>query len=81
MAGRCLTVNLNGAGAYVSSPYISVSDKFSYVVEARLKATGLQHSHTHVRIDFCNANREVLESASSQVFQDTRGWAKIHFGQ
>ena len=52
VAGRCLTVDLNGAGASVSSPFVSVSDKFSYVIEARLKATGLKHSHTHVRIDF-----------------------------
>ena len=80
VAGRCLTVSLNGAGASVSSPAVPVSDKFSYVVEARLRASGLKHSHTHVRIDFCNDNRDVLTSSSSEHYQNTDGWIKLHIG-
>ena len=79
VAGRCMTVHVNGAGASVSSPPISVSDKFSYVLEARIKASGLKHSQTHVRVDFCDVNLNVLQSASSEVFKDTNGWVKIHF--
>jgi len=35
VAGRCLTIHSNGGSASVSSPAISVSGMFSYVVEAK----------------------------------------------
>lgn len=82
VAGRCLTVDLNGGSASVSSPAISVSDKFSYVVEARLNAQQLKHSRTQVRVDFCDESedRNILESYSSKWFKNTNGWTKIHIG-
>lgn len=80
VAGRCLTVDLNGAGASISSPAITVSDKFSYVIEARIKASGLKHGQTHVRVDFLNEDHEVLESARGEIYQSTKGWKNIHFG-
>jgi len=80
VAGRCLTVDLNGGSASVSSPAIAVSGKFSYVLEARLKATKLKHSRTQVRLDFYDENLQILESDSSQWFKNTRGWSKIHIG-
>ncbi|MEM8946675.1 MAG: hypothetical protein AAGD11_15990 [Planctomycetota bacterium] len=77
--GRCLTVNLNGGSASVSSPAISVSSKFSYVLEARLLVERLQHARTRVRVDFCDesAQRNVLESYQTEWFQGTSGWTKI----
>lgn len=82
VSGRCLTVNLNGGSASVSSPAISVSDKFSYVVEARLKSTELKNSRTQVRVDFCDETkqRKVLESYSTEWFKNTDGWTKIEIG-
>ncbi len=77
---RSLTVHLNGGSASISSPEISVSDKFSYVVEARLRSAKLKHSRTQVRVDFCDASNQVLESYTSPWFQNTKNWAKIHIG-
>jgi len=80
VAGRCLTIDLNGGPAEVSSPAISVSEKFSYVVEARLRTLKLNHSRARVKIDFYDKQQQLLESASSEWFQGSRHWTKIHFG-
>lgn len=77
---RCLTIGLNGGSASVSSPEIAVSDKFSYVVEARIRSASLKHSRTQVRVDFSDENGQVLESHTSQWFKNTSGWTKIHIG-
>ena len=80
--GRCLTVGLNGGSASVSSPAISVSDKFSYVVEARLRWEKLKNSRAQVRVEFCDESEErrVLETYSSQWFRKSGDWTKIHIG-
>jgi len=80
VAGRCLTINLNGGAAEVSSPAVAVSEKFSYVVEARLRTEQLRHSRAQVKIDFYDDQQQILESASSEWFQGSRDWTKIHFG-
>ncbi|MCA9232414.1 MAG: hypothetical protein KDA57_17325 [Planctomycetales bacterium] len=80
VAGRCLTVYLNGGSAEVSSRLISVSEKFSYVVEARILTSQLINSRAQVRIDFLDENRETLESAPSRWFKGTNDWTKIHVG-
>ncbi len=80
VAGSCLTIGLNGGSASVSSPEILVSDKFSYVLEARLRSKNLKHSRAQVRVDFSDENGQVLESHSSQWFQNTNDWTKIHIG-
>ena len=80
VAKQCLTVRLNGGSASISSPGIAVSDKFSYVVEARLRSQNLKHSRVQVRVDFSDENGLVLESHSSQWFKNTVRWTKIHIG-
>lgn len=80
VAGRCLTVHSNGGSASVSSPAISVSEMFSYVVEARLRSAGLKNSRTQVRIDFCDENKQIVESYSSAWLKNKREWTKIHIG-
>ena len=78
--GRCLAVRLNGGGAMLTSPAVSVSDKFSYVVDARLKAIQLKHSRAQLRLDFCDEQRNVLESATSEWFSNTKGWVTVRIG-
>ena len=78
--GRYLSVKLDGGGTQISSPVVSISEKFSYVVETRLRAVRLIHSHIQLRIDFCDEQRQVLESATSPWIQNTRDWTKIHIG-
>ena len=80
VAGRCLTVDLNGGAAEVSSPVVSVSQKFSYAVEARLRTVQLKNSRARLKIDFCGENLQVLESASSPWYRGSSDWTKVKFG-
>lgn len=79
-AGHCLTVFLNGGGAVVKSPAVAISDSFGYVVEARLRGTGVEYARAQVRIEFCDERAEVLECTASEWFRDTGDWKKIHIG-
>ena len=78
--GKCLTVNLNGGGASISSPPIAVSDNFAYVAEVRLRGEGVGFARARVRVDFCDDHRQVVESARSKWYQNTTGWEKIQIG-
>jgi hypothetical protein len=77
VAGRCLVVRLNGGGALLTSPAVSVSDKFSYVVDTRLKAAKLQHSRVRIHLEFCDEERNVLESVASGWYSNTNGWITV----
>ena len=79
VCGRCLTVNLNGGSASISSPAISVSSKFTYVLEARLRVEHIKHARARIQVDFCDESedRNVLESYVSDWYQATEGWTKV----
>jgi len=79
-AGRCLAVQLKGGSAQVSSPVASISDKFSYILEARVKASHLKYARAQIRIDFCDENLKILESAVSPWFGNMKTWTKIRVG-
>jgi len=76
----CLTVRLNGGGALVVSPAIAVSDKFSYVVEAKLRALDVEHCRTRVKVEFCDEKRQVLETHTSRWYGNTDGWESAQIG-
>ena len=82
VAGRCLRVFLNGGGALLTSPTVGVTDKFSYVVDARLKAENLKGSVARLRIDFCDDSpeRNIKQSYLSEWFSNTEGWENIRIG-
>jgi hypothetical protein len=80
VAGRCLKVKLNGGNVLVNSPAVAISDQFSYVVQARLRGEGVRHSRARLRLDFCDENRNVLESATTVWFRNTEGWQDIEIG-
>lgn len=80
IAGRCLSVKLNGGGAIVNSPTVAISDKFSYVAEARLRGERVKSSRARLRIDFCDEQRQVVQSSVSAWYTNTEGWAKICIG-
>ena len=75
-----LTIDLNGGSAEASSPPIAVSKKFSYVLEGRIQTAGLINSRAQVRIDFCDDDLRVLESASSKWFTGSNEWTDIRVG-
>ncbi len=78
--GQCLAIDLNGGAALVSSPVVTVSNKFNYVAEARLRTSRLKHGRAQIRLDFCDENLRVLESVTSQWFRGANDWTKIHIG-
>ncbi len=77
---RCLTIHLNGGGALLNSPAVSVSSKFSYVLESRLRVQQIKHSKVQLRIDFCDDELNVLESATSEWYRNTGGWIPVRIG-
>jgi hypothetical protein len=80
IAGRCLTVRLNGGGAVVSSPAVAISEKFSYRAEALIRGTNARNSRAQIRIDFCDEERNIIDSSTSHWYQNTEGWQKIEIG-
>ena len=80
--GRCLRVDLNGGGALLTSPTVGVTDKFSYVVDARLKTENLKGSRAQLRIDFCDDSpeRNILQSYKSDWYGNTGKWVNLRIG-
>ena len=79
-SGQCLTIKVNGGGAMLQSPCASVSEKFSYKVEALLKVRGLQHARVQLRVEFCDEQKQVIETVDSAWFHNTNGWVDCHIG-
>ena len=79
-AERCLTIRANGGNAEVQSPMISVSTKFGYVAEARIRVKDIGYGEARVVLEFCNEEREVLQTAASDWIRRTDGWLKATIG-
>jgi hypothetical protein len=79
-AGQCLTVQVNGGGALLQSPCASVSEKFSYKVESQLNVRGLRHARVQLRVEFCDEQKQVIETVDSPWFDNTNGWVECHIG-
>jgi hypothetical protein len=77
VAKRCLKVKLNGGNVLVNSPAVAISDQFSYVVQAKFRGEGVRYSRARLRLDFCDENRNVMESATTAWFRNTEGWQDI----
>ncbi len=76
----CLTVHVNGGGAHLETPLISVSDKFSYKVEARLRVADLHYSKAQVRVEFLDDDGAVLQSSGTDWLPETNGWMQVNLG-
>lgn len=74
---KCLQIALDGAAAAVSSPPIRVMPRFSYRFEAQLKNEKLQQSTVALKLDFCNAAGQVLQTVKSTPTKSTEGWQRI----
>jgi hypothetical protein len=75
-----LVVHLDGGGALVETPFFSVSDKFSYKVEARVRIRDVEYAKARLRIEFCDDEKQVLESDEGEWLSTTKGWDKIEIG-
>jgi hypothetical protein len=79
-SGSCLTVNANGGGAHLQSPCAAVSQNYSYKVETRLRLMGLRYARAQVRLEFCDEDKNVLQTAAGEWFTKTNGWATSNIG-
>jgi hypothetical protein len=79
-SGHCLKIKVNGGGALVHTPCAGVSDNFSYEVESRLRVTGLKYARAQVRLEFCDENKTVLQTAEGPWITSTHGWLDLHIG-
>lgn len=78
--GHCLTIKVNGGGAMLQSPCGSVSETFGYKVESQLLVRGVQHSRVQLRIEFCDEQKQVIETVEGPWFQNTGGWIDCNLG-
>lgn len=77
---RCLRMEMDGGAATAYSPPIQVCSLFSYVMEAYLRADGLEHSTVFFSVTFLDEERQRLETAVSKRFRQTEGWQKVRIG-
>jgi hypothetical protein len=78
--GQCLRIKVNGGGAELHGPCASVSEKFSYKVESKLQVRGLKHARVQVRVEFCDEQKQVIQTVESPWQQNTGGWVDCHIG-
>ena len=78
--GQCLAVHVNGGGAHVESPCASVSGSFSYKFEARLRVAGVKHAKAQLRVEFCDEEKNVLQTAAGEWHAATGGWVDVQIG-
>src|SRR6478672_1162972 len=77
---KCLQIDLDGAAAALQSPPIRVMYGFSYMFEAQLKNSGLNHSSVVVTLDFCDSKGKVLQTEKTDPISTTTGWQAIRLG-
>src|SRR5262245_362408 len=80
-SGKCLTIDLDGAAAAISSPPIRVMSRFGYVFDAQLKNEGLEHSAVILSLEFLDKSGRVLQSKKSKPIANTRGWQHVRMGE
>jgi hypothetical protein len=79
-ANQCLNVRIDGGGAHMQSPPVTVSTNFSYKVECRLRMAGLSRTRAQVRVELCDDDNQVLQTEASEWFTATNGWLNVHIG-
>ncbi|HYO24530.1 MAG TPA: hypothetical protein VEQ85_06225, partial [Lacipirellulaceae bacterium] len=79
---RCLAVHVDGGGAHLGSPLVTVSDNFSYKAECRLRMAGLKYAKAQVRVEFYDDSNTCLQVASSdwQKCAPQADWVQLHIG-
>lgn len=77
---RRLTVHVNGGGAHIESPLISVSDNFSYKVEARLLIENLDYGKAQVSVEFLDDDGAVVQSTATEWLAEAKDWLQVNLG-
>ncbi|MCA9248214.1 MAG: hypothetical protein KDA42_13895, partial [Planctomycetales bacterium] len=80
VAGSCLRIEPDGGAAAIHSPPIQVDNRFSYVLECRVRSAGLTHDSARVTVTFYDADKNVVEEYTSDAYRNDAEWTKIHIG-
>ena len=80
VSGRCLTVSVDGGGAYIEGPCVAVSDNFSYKIEASVRLQGVKNSRARIRVEFCDEEKQALQRATSEWLTANEPWTTLHIG-
>jgi len=78
--GHCLRIDLDGGAASVYSPPIEISSHFSYVLEGKLRTTGLDHNEAYYTLAFMDAQRRQQETFTSSRFRLADDWKNLQIG-
>ncbi len=79
-ANHVLRIHLDGSGGVTSSPPISLSAYFSYIVTVRVKTKGLARDAAWVTLQLVDAAGNELESHDSPLVQGDTDWQTIQIG-
>lgn len=78
---HCLEVGMNGGAALIHSPPIPISPLFSYVLEARVRTDGLEHTAAHLSASYYDAQHKLVDTVGiSQRVGGTQPWTKLRVG-
>ncbi|MCA9259204.1 MAG: hypothetical protein KDA61_08390, partial [Planctomycetales bacterium] len=80
VSGKRFSVHLNGGGARVLSPSVSISDKFSYAFETMFRMEDVEYARAQIRVEFCDDELNVLQTAASEWRTSTSGWERVVIG-
>jgi hypothetical protein len=77
---RILRVELDGGGAAISSPAVSISPQFSLQLSLRIRATGLKHDRAWATLTLLDSGGKTLQSIASRQVNATGEWQPIEIG-
>ncbi|MBN1853391.1 MAG: hypothetical protein JW829_11730 [Pirellulales bacterium] len=80
VGNRCLTIRLDGGGASITSPPIPISSRYSYQLNARLKALGLHHDQAIITVDFFDDKNKLVHTESIAPIRTAQEWMDISIG-
>ena len=78
--GHCLQIDLDGGGALLKSPAISILSKFGYALRLKLHAEGLEYTQVTVAIDLQDRHGKRLQLEQAPAVGNTEGWIEIQIG-
>lgn len=79
-ANRCLQIELDGGGATVSNPPVTISSHFSFVATVRIKTAGLINDGAWATLSLLDAEGQVLQSHSSPPLTAAADWQLVRIG-
>ncbi len=74
---QCLQIDLNGGGAVISSAPQPISTRFTLVLKARIKATGLVHDGAWVELALLDSEGNVVQRKATTPLTTAAEWTTV----